>query len=126
MPSSPDAIYMRHRAVLKLAVQIGVIEFVHRHPALATPVAAIAAALRDELRGEAHDMGFLMTVVQHKLSMSALPPIEQLLVLNLVEALAQTMRDYFIAQDIVPSQVSLRLGDVFDWISQAAAIEMSR
>ena len=34
---TPEQFYMRHRAVLKLAVQIGVVEFLHRHKDLAQP-----------------------------------------------------------------------------------------
>ena len=122
---TPEQLYLRHRAVLKLAVQIGVVEFLHRHKALAQPVADIAAALRDELAGQTSDLDFLHTAVQQKMATMHLSSTEQLLVLNLMDALLQTMRMYFLDHDILPSQVLLRVSEVVGWIAEAAQMQVA-
>ena len=122
---TPEQLYLRHRAVLKLAVQIGVAEFLHRHKALAQPVADIAAALRDELAGQTSDLDFLRAAVQQKMSALHLVPTEQLLVLNLMDVLLQTMRTYFVDHDILPSQVLLRISEVVGWITEAAQMQVA-
>mgnify|MGYP001574713437 FL=1 len=124
-PQTPEQLYLRHRAVLKLAVQIGVVEFLHRHKALAQPVADIAAALRDELAGQTSDLDFLNAAVQQKMATMHLVPTEQLLVLNLMDALLQTMRTYFLDHDILPSQVLLRISEVVGWIAEAAQMQVA-
>ena len=122
---TPGQLYMRHRAVLKLAVQIGVMEFLHRHKTFAQPVADIAATLRDELAGQTGDLGFLHTAVQRQMATMHLSPTEQLLILNLMDALVQTMRMYFLEQGIIPSQVFLPISDVFGWITEAARMQVA-
>ena len=122
---TPEQLYMRHRAVLKLAVQIGVVEFLHLHKALARPVADIAAALRDELVGQISDVDFLRTAVQHKMGTMRLVPTEQLLVLTLMDALIQTMHMSFLDDDILPSQVLLRISEVLGWIAEAAQMQVA-
>ena len=123
-PQSPEQFYLRHRAVLKLAVQISVVEFLHRHKALAQPVRDITAALQDELIGQISDLDFFHTAVQQKMATMQLSPTEQLLVLNLIDALLQAMRTYFLEQDIVPLQVLLRVSEVFGWIAEAAKMQV--
>ncbi len=122
---TPGQLYMRHRAVLKLAVQIGVVESLHRHKTFAQPIADITAALRAELAGQTGDLGFLPTAVQRQMATMHLSPTEHLLILNLMDALVQTMRMYFLEQDIIPSQVLVHISDVFGWITEAARMQVA-
>lgn len=121
----PDQLYMRHRAALKLAVQIGVIEFLHRHKTLAPPVADIAGALRDELAGEAHPLAFLREAFQQKMLVGHLSPTEQLLVMNLVDVFVETIHAYFVERDAVSEQILVRTGEICGWIAEASQIQGS-
>lgn len=117
---TPDQLYMRHRAVLKLAVQIGVVEFLHRHKELARPMVDISEALRDELVGQVHPLDFLREAVQQKMARTHIAPTAQLLILNLMDALVQTMRTYFVEQDVLPAQILVRVSEITGWIAEAA------
>ena len=123
---TPEQFYMRHRAVLKLAVQIGVVEFLHRHKDLAQPVAEIAGACRDALVGQTGDTTLLTTAIQHEMGLGQLSPTEQLLVLNLIETVTQGIRAYFVEQDIVPATVLLRVSEICGWIADVAAMQVAR
>ena len=121
-----EQLYMRHRAVLKLAVQIGVVEFLHRHATLAQPVAVLAGACRETLVGQIGDTTLLTTAIQHEMGPGQLSPTEQLLVLNLIETVAQGIRTYFVEQDVVPTTVLLRVSEICGWIADAAVMQGAR
>ena len=124
-PQTPEQLYMRHRAVLKLAVQVGVVEFLHRHKDLTQPVAEIAGACRDALVGQTGDMAFLVTAMKHEMTQAQMSPIEQLLVLNLMETLTQSIRTYFVEQDVIPATVLLRVSEICGWIADGAAMQVA-
>src|SRR3990167_7571542 len=122
MPTQrPDDLYMRHRATLKLAVSIGVIEFLYRHPELATPVADIATAIHNEMGGQADDMGMLKVAMRrHMLALNIAAP-EQLLLMNLADVLLQSMRIFFLEREVIPTQVRVRIGEIAGWVADTAA-----
>lgn len=122
---TPEQVYMRHRAVLKLAVQIGVIEFLHRQKALAPLLADIAGAVRDELVGEAHPLDFLREALQHKMASAQVGTAEQLLIMNLMDVLVQTMREYFLEQDVISTQILVRVSEIAGWIAEAAHMKVA-
>ena len=122
-PQTPEQLYLRHRTILKLAVQLSVVETLHRHKALAQPIAAIAEALQKELVGQERDIDFLRAVVQKKMATMLLSPTEQLLLLSLMETIVETMRSHFVDQGVIPTQVLLRISEVLGWIGEAAQMQ---
>ena len=119
---TPEQLYLRHRALLKLAVQIGVVEFVHRHKGLAPHIAQAAGICRDTLVGTSGDMPFIAGMMQKELKRAGISATEQALIVTLLETLADVVRTYFLEQEILPAAVLLYVSDVCAWISDAATL----
>ena len=120
---TPEQLYLRHRALLKLAVQIGVVEFLHRHKDLAPYIAQASGMCRDTLVGASGDMPFIASMVQKELLRAEISATEQALIVTLLETLADVVRAYFLEQEILPTAVLLYVSDVCEWISDAATLE---
>ena len=119
---TPEQLYLRHRALLKLAVQIGVVEFVHRHKNLAPHIAQAGGICRDTLVGTSGDMPFIASMMQKEMTRAQISTTDQALILNLLETLSEVVRAYFIEKEILPAAVLLYVSDVCEWISEAAAL----
>lgn len=121
MPTqSPGEFYMRHRATLKLAVQIVVVEFLHRHKDMAEQVAAIAITLQAELQGQSGDIAIFETVFKQKVLDLQLSPAGQLLFTSLGESLVEMIRNYIVERSGIPHETFMRLGDIAGWIAESA------
>lgn len=118
----PDEFYMRHRAALKLAVQIVVVEFLHRHQAMAEHVATIATALQQELAGHTGDMALFETLLQQKIVHLDLSPSGQLLLSGLAESLVEMARTYIIERGALPHDTLMRFSDMAGWIAESATM----
>ena len=119
---TPEQLYLRHRALLKLAVQIGVVEFVHRHKDLAPHIAQASGICRDTLVGTSGDMPFISSMMQKEMTRARISTTDQALIVNLLETLSEVVRAYFIEKEILPAAVLLYVSDVCEWISEAATL----
>ena len=119
---TPEQLYLRHRALLKLAVQIGVIEFVHRHKGLAPHIAQASGICRDTLVGTSGDMPFITGMVHKELMKAGISATEQALIVTLLETLSEVVRAYFLEKEILPTAVLLYVSDVCEWIAEAATL----
>ena len=120
---TPEQLYLRHRPLLKLAAQIVVVEFVHRHKDLAPHIAQASGICRDTLVGTSGDMPFISSMMQKEMTRARISTIDQALIVNLLETLSELVRAYFLEKEILPAAVLLYVSDVCEWISDAATLE---
>ena len=114
----------RHKALLQIAVALGVGRFLAEQPQHAKLVYNVAHSARAILKDGTVDVTQIVPLVLEKLHASIRDPEVRLLLDTLLQAVAQEVQTYIKEAGIPPGTVPVLVSEVMKWIEQAASVRL--
>jgi hypothetical protein len=117
---TPETVFLRYRAALKLVVQFGVREFLAQHPGMAAPVAAVTDAVLQTIGTVPVDADLLQALIQHHVQETSLSAAQQEMVVDLLDVALETLRGFLLEHQIPQASVTVYVHEVLQWVADAA------